>query len=509
MKRTNDNRNKGRGPLFRPLAIFFAVLFGAVAVYAVVRVLMLAAADDFNFGQETLSRLLFELIPPVLAVLIAVIGAAILLRVGVSRPVRKLTRAMGKFTENVAAGAKTEEVPARGGLMALSGEISRQSEKTLQLLEDARKLVAAETEERVRLSIARSVLRSAVPERLAFDALNYGVAGRSELSRSVGADFFDAFAIDPARIFLAVGDVWGEGLPAAMLASRIKSELRASVFAGKSLSEALIALNRSIYGNAEDLFATAFIAVFYPETGELHFANAGHPAPVFVGGFAGFLRMRAGLPLGAYEDFTPEEFIFPLHAGQGLVLYSDGVTSARNPKQGAFGFNRLLDAAKELFVSPLGAEYVAEELVTTVKNFSGTDADLAVLALYYPNGLQRRFRADYADTVTMRDLLLEWLGGDPRRKKILLICEEIFGNIVSQSGANYIHLNCSREEGTLILRFTDDGKPFDPLSDKPSYALGEGGTGMSLVRSIGGDVYYRTQGNLNVLTMRLPVIQGF
>ena len=93
-----------------------------------------------------------------------------------------------------------------------------------------------------------------------------------------------------------------------------------------------------------------------------------------------------------------------------------------------------------------------------------------------------------------------------------MACEEIFTNIVNHSGASSIHLNCQVEGNSFVVRFTDDGEPFNPLQVRPeggyySSNYAEGGMGMAIIRQIAGEIFYRTQENRNVLTIRFPVIK--
>ena len=137
--------------------------------------------------------------------------------------------------------------------------------------------------------------------------------------------------------------------------------------------------------------------------------------------------------------------------------------------------------------------------------------DLAVYALYYPSGIQTELSPKTSELERLRDTILDWLKDDPRKNKIFLACEEIFTNIVNPSGATSIHLNCQVEGNSFVVRFTDDGEPFNPLQVRPeggyynNYA--EGGMGMAIIRQIAGEIFYRTQENRNVLTIRFPVIK--
>lgn len=494
--------------LLLPLSLIYLALFLAALVYGAAR--YFALAGGFSWSEEALATALFEAVPAFAAVLIAALGTSITLFVRYRRPARRITGAVRRLTRGLETDLPTEPIEAYGELAALSEALYKEHGALKEFFAARTARTAEETDRATRLDIARSVYREAVPERVSIEAINFGISGRTVLSEEVGADFFDAFR-SGRKIVIAAGDVWGKGLPAALFASRMKAELRGAVFAGKNLAETLVSLNTAVCG-FEDLFLTLFLALFDPETGDLRYVNAGHPAPVLADGKrTGFLRVRAGSPLGVSREYSAEEGITRLQPGQGIVFYTDGAISSRNEEGECYGYDRLLRSARGLFSSAIGADYIADELVRAVEEFSPErEDDLLLAALYYPNGVHRIFRPELSETETVKQLLLEWLAGDPRKKKIILVCEEIFTNIVRHAGATAIQMSCMREESKLILRFTDDGEPFDPLSPKTEgnpYDVGEGGLGMSIIRSIAGEMFYRTQEKLNVLTVRFPAMQ--
>lgn len=502
---------KGKRGLFTPAVLLFLASAVCVLAYGAVRYFMLAPKGAFSL--QALYQVLFETVPALAVLLIVSVGLFIVLAVRVKRPVRGLTGQASSLAERAEAGETVKTPSASGCLSTLSEAVAEESKRVVALLGRERQRTAEETERKVRLAIARDVYAETVPG-VSFDALTYGVAARAIAGEDVGADFCDAFPVDRTHIFLAIGDVWGKGLPASLFAARIKSELRRCIAAGMPLAETLVAVNGALLGNRDRLLATLFIAVFNPETGELRYADAGHFAPVVSGGQTGFLlHSDVGTPIGLYPDFSARECSYPMRPGQGLLLYTDGIVHARDGSGAIFGFDRLLKSTKTLFDDALSADYIAEGILGAASEFcKEREDDLAAVALYYPIGLHRLFRPELSETETMKTLLLEWLSDDPRKKKIVLVCEEIFTNIVRHAGAKSIQMSCVKEENRLILRFTDDGEPFDPLSSKEAgnpYDLGGGGMGMAIIRQISGEMFYRTKENLNVLTVRFPLIRGF
>ena len=345
--------------------------------------------------------------------------------------------------------------------------------------------------------------------------LDFSGAGGAERSSLIAADLFDGFYLGRRTLCFMTADIWGTGFAAARFAARVKELFRDAAHSSDTLGDAVLRLNRALLNNNPDSLAlTGFFAVFMPGTGELRYVNAGAHPPVLVGKERTFLRVQPGCPLGLYEapDLTEEYLIFK--PGRCLVTYTNGAVEARNGKGEAFGYDRLFDAVKEGWERSLGADRIVSAVTEAVKGFAGAQLsdDVSVYALYYPNGIQAELSPKTSELERLRDTILDWLKDDPRKNKIFLACEEIFTNIVNHSGANSIHLNCQVEGNSFVVRFTDDGEPFNPLQVRPeggyySSNYAEGGMGMAIIRQIAGEIFYRTQENRNVLTIRFPVIK--
>ena len=211
-----------------------------------------------------------------------------------------------------------------------------------------------------------------------------------EPARTVGGDFYDCFHLDDRRFFIVVADVSGKGLPAALFMASVKSQLKSVALRGGGVGEMLTRAQADIAReNPEQLFVTAFAAILDLETGELAFANAGHEPP-FVrtpNGAPERITGAGGPPLCVVEDFAYAESRRALSPGEWLLLVTDGVTEAMNPKREFFGLERLRASLSWL---PEGTR--AEEVLARVRR------DLA----------QFTGHAEPADDVTL--MVLRWLG---------------------------------------------------------------------------------------------------
>ncbi len=198
------------------------------------------------------------------------------------------------------------------------------------------------------LDIAAQIQMGAVPhdfssftERFALD-----IAGYMRPAREVGGDFYDAFEVGEHGVAFVIGDVSGKGVPAALFMMRAQSLLRQYLLEADDLGTAFTLANRQLCErNDAMLFVTAFACVVDTATGEVRYANAGHNPPVLrLGGKQSYLKCRPGLVLGAMDVVKYREGQFTCSPGDGLLLYTDGVSEASNSAQEMFGEDRLLEA---------------------------------------------------------------------------------------------------------------------------------------------------------------------
>jgi serine phosphatase RsbU (regulator of sigma subunit) len=217
------------------------------------------------------------------------------------------------------------------------------------------------------------------------------VAAFLEPARTVGGDFYDCFALDERRLFFAVADVSGKGLPAALFMAAVKSQLKSEALRGGPVGEVLARTQAAIAReNPEHLFVTVFAGVLDLFTGELEHANAGHEAPFGrpPRGVPGRFGASGGPPLGVIEGYAWPTSRRTLAAGEWICVVSDGVTEAMNPNREFFTAERLRAS-----LTWLGDESTPEDVVRRVRE----DLD--------------RFRggAEAADDITL--LALRWEGG--------------------------------------------------------------------------------------------------
>lgn len=184
---------------------------------------------------------------------------------------------------------------------------------------------------------------------------------------AVAGDWFDFIDLGQQRYGIALADVSGKGMSAALLMSATRALLRSIALAKPSPAATLEQLNRTLL---EDFppgkFVTMIYGVLDAEKREITFANAGHLPPLLINGHCRFLELDSGLPLGLRASTYSEQAI-SLGSGTHVLLYSDGITEAANLQEDEFGPARLL----EHFAKP---DACVEGLIAEVKRHSvGSD----------------------------------------------------------------------------------------------------------------------------------------
>jgi len=177
------------------------------------------------------------------------------------------------------------------------------------------------------LRVAAEIQASLLPHVPAL-VPGYDLAGRTQSSEAVGGDFYD-LAYDGSLLHLALGDVAGKGVGAAMLMVELRSTVRANWQQGP-LAEAATRINGHFHLNIPaDRYATFFLGRLNPNSGQLTYVNAGHNRPLLVGADGGCQTLgEGGTAFGAFADSGYDEARVSMKPSDTLVVYSDGISDA-------------------------------------------------------------------------------------------------------------------------------------------------------------------------------------
>ena len=245
-------------------------------------------------------------------------------------------------------GPKLSEEPYSAGEMQLLQSVAAQ---TGLALENTRltEAVAAEVAQRERLNreleIAREVQQRLFPQGVpAIPGLEY--AGKCRPASSVGGDYYDFVSMCDGRVGIAIGDISGKGVPAALLMASLQASLRGLAISNPpALSTLMENLNRLIYdASPSNKYATFFYGVYDPNTREFSYVNGGHNPPMIFRG-AEVLRLEAGGPVvGLFGPARYTQSSVQLQSGDTLLLFTDGISEAMNNNDEEFDETRLIDA---------------------------------------------------------------------------------------------------------------------------------------------------------------------
>lgn len=208
------------------------------------------------------------------------------------------------------------------------------------------------------------------------------LAAGCEPARVVGGDYFDVVRVAENRVALAVGDVVGKGIGAALLMSNLQAIVKSFAPVGLSAAALCAKANEVIAGNiAPGKFITFFCAIVEEGGRTIDYCNAGHNPPLLIRSDQTVERLTEGGPLlGVFPEASYVGGSAALRPGDKLVLFTDGITEATSAEGEEFGETRLIDV---ISAENGGAESVRLTLMRAVRDFAGEslqdDATLVVV----------------------------------------------------------------------------------------------------------------------------------
>lgn len=453
----------------------------------------------------------------------------LLLRRKVIRPINQLTQATGAFIqsneEELAAGTASVNVPEidTGDEVELLADSFRQMEE--DMISYIRSFMRATAEkERIgaELNVATQIqadmlprIFPAFPGRTEFD-----IYASMTPAKEVGGDFYDFFLVDNDHLAVVIADVSGKGVPAALFMVIAKTLLKNATQTGLSPKAVLEKVNDQLCENNEaEMFVTVWLGIYEISTGRLTAANAGHEYPALrrAGGAYELVKDKHGFVLAGMEGARYREYELVLNPGDTLFVYTDGVAEATDQENLLYGTDRMLSALNT--VPEAGPEALLEAVQADISRFVG-DApqfdDITMLAIQRRQDsgapareLQVSARLDSLPRVCgfFEDVLSEH--GAPAKviTQVSIAVDEIFSNIARYSGASSASVRCEVSSSRAILRFSDDGRPYDPtVQPEPDITLSAedrsiGGLGIFMVKKFMDRLAYEYTDRHNILTL--------
>jgi sigma-B regulation protein RsbU (phosphoserine phosphatase) len=230
------------------------------------------------------------------------------------------------------------------------------------------------------LLIQRALLPSSLPSTARFD-----VVGAWQPAQGFGGDCYDAFVFDADHIGLSIADVAGKGLPAALIMSSLQAAVRAFALPSTAPAVVCASVNRLLCAQMiAGRFATFCYLKLDLEKGTVAYANAGHNPPLLIKASGEIVRLLAGgMVMGVVADTEFMEGSAAIASGDRLVLYTDGITEARDAAGEEYGEERLGAAAvqhRTHTAADLHAALMADVTAFASNGFED-DATLLIVAI--------------------------------------------------------------------------------------------------------------------------------
>jgi len=211
------------------------------------------------------------------------------------------------------------------------------------------------------LAIAREIQASFLPKR-APEVPGFDLAGATQPHDEVGGDYFDFIRVSDSRLGIAIADVSGKGIPAALIMAGFRMSLLAEIRNEFTMRAVMRKVNSLLHESTErDKFVTLFYGVLDWKNRSVSYSNAGHNPPLLLraDGRVQYL-LEGGVALGVLPDARYEERPVALQPGDLLLLYTDGVSEAESSTGEQFGTERLERCLKRI------AEGTAHEILKGV-----------------------------------------------------------------------------------------------------------------------------------------------
>jgi phosphoserine phosphatase RsbU/P len=295
----------------------------------------------------------------VIICLLAVVElVAVIIGITMTRTITGAVNNLYKGTLRIAEGSFSHRIPVKGNDQL--GDLATSFNKMASELENL--LVVAKEKERLQseLTIASEVQNQLFP-RAAPPMRTIQLTGTCQPARTVSGDYYDYVCLPNGNLALAIGDVAGKGISAALLMASIQSIMRTQLAAGVPMSAAapgngnswshfstasvVAQLNRQLYANTSpEKYATFFFGLYDENSRILTYTNAGHLPPLLLCGGRAELLEVTGTVVGLFPSVQYEEQTIALCPGDLLVAYTDGITEPENAYGEEYGIERLTES---------------------------------------------------------------------------------------------------------------------------------------------------------------------
>jgi phosphoserine phosphatase RsbU/P len=329
------------------------------------------------FRSENMTRtrtvLVFLIIIAAFFLVVEIISVVI--GIVITRSITDAVRKLDRGTEFVKRGDFSNKIVVKSDdqLGALAASFNQMTEFVQQLIKERVKKERLERE----LEIAQEVQKRLFPDH-APQMQRMNLAGVCLPARTVSGDYYDFLPLSVHKLGLAIGDICGKGISAALLMTNLQATLRSNVInlheqighnGENSISLLIERLNNQFYSyTADNKFATFFYAVYDELRQSLTYCNAGHNPPLFFKQNTVQRLSAGGTVVGVFADTKYEQETIAVNSGDLLIAYTDGIIESVNEYGEEFGEKRLIEVIQEH--RGLTAEKMMQTIVDRVRSWS-------------------------------------------------------------------------------------------------------------------------------------------
>jgi len=336
---------------------------------------------SFSVRPSQMNRLLFRSLgalgdPLVLALkLVGVIFllievVALITGIVLTRTITSTVANLYEATQHIRRGdfAHRVRLERRDQLGVLGESFNAMTSSISELIEEQGKRQKLESE----ISIAREVQGQLFPQKLP-ELPGIELAAICRAARTVSGDYYDFIRLSPTRLGIAVADISGKGISAALLMASLQGALRSQALSDAQLgpAELVARLNKHLFRNTtDDRYATFFYAVYDSDVHTLAYTNAGHVPPLYVVGDTVRTLEEGGTVVGLFDNCSYEQTTIEVAPDSLLVALSDGLTEPENVYGEEFGSARIsVEVGRHRHMAPAR---LADALFAAVDQWAGT-----------------------------------------------------------------------------------------------------------------------------------------
>lgn len=261
-------------------------------------------------------------------------------------------------TLEVAKGDFSYQIPVRGKhqLSALATSFNSMTARIHQLIREVKNKEKLEAELEIARIVQLRLFPESVPKLKTLEMSAVCIPGRV-----VSGDYYDYIRLDDRWTAIALGDVSGKGVSAALLMASIQSALHAQLkfggdsnYSGLSTARLMELISQQLYESTPpEKYATFFVSFYDDETGRLTYTNAGHLKPILVRDGRAVSLEGGGMVAGLLPNVKYEQQDVLLRTGDLVAVFSDGIPEAENVDEQEFGEARLAELVVSEFDKPL------------------------------------------------------------------------------------------------------------------------------------------------------------